>query len=404
MRTSWTVPDPLLLVGLVVFALQAAAIVALLVERRGRRRAEAQNHALLSSMAADLALVTREGVIETCNDNWSRASESDNPFTTTTVGQRWIQRSLRPPPDNLPDLFKIQEALDEVLGGREMERIVEYAWSANGQRRWSHLRLRRMERAEGGAVVTHVDITARKRTEGEVQRTLHELAHLNMRAGMGELVSAVTHEVNQPLTASLGNAQALKRMLATGLMQEDLVTILDDIIDANRRAADVIGRIRTLMRKDAFDMRPVDFNSIVTDVVRVLTPSAVNEGILLVADLDPDLPRLPGDQVQLRQVVMNLVLNAVQATRNQTGLTPLVHVATATQRGLVTLVVEDAGAGIGEDALPHLFEPYFTTKQEGLGMGLSISRSIVESHSGWIDVANLPKGGARFSVTLPVPT
>jgi C4-dicarboxylate-specific signal transduction histidine kinase len=284
MGPSWTVPDPLLLAGLVVFALQAAAIVALLVERRLRRRAE----------------------------------------------------------------------------------------------------------------------SARKRADAEVQRTLHELAHMNMRAGMGEIVSAVTHEVNQPLTASLGNAQALKRMLATGLVQEDLVSILDDIIDANRRAADVMGRIRTLMRKEAFDLHPIDVNSIVTDVVRVLTPAASNEGILLVADLDPDLPRLPGDEVQLRQVVMNLVLNAVQATRSQPGVPPLVRVATGTQRGRVVLIVEDAGAGIGEDALPHLFEPYFTTKQEGLGVGLSISRSIVESHGGWIDVANLAKGGARFSVTLPV--
>lgn len=284
MGSSWAVPDPLLLAGLIVFALQAAAIVALLVERRLRRRAE----------------------------------------------------------------------------------------------------------------------SARKRTDGEVQRTLHELAHMNMRAGMGEIVSAVTHEVNQPLTASLGNAQALKRMLATGLVQEDLVSILDDIIDANRRAADVMGRIRTLMRKEAFDLHPIDFNSIVTNVVRVLTPAAANEGILLVADLDPDLPRLPGDEVQLRQVVMNLVLNAVQATRSQPGVPPLVRVATGTQRGRVMLIVEDAGAGVGEDALPHLFEPYFTTKQEGLGVGLSISRSIVESHGGSIEVANLAKGGARFSVTLPV--
>jgi C4-dicarboxylate-specific signal transduction histidine kinase len=401
MGTSWAVPDPLFAVGVVVFGLQAAAIIALLVERRLRRRAEAQNRAVLSSMAADLALVTRQGLIETCNDNWARAADTRNPFTTAKVGESWIQASGHPPQENLPDLHKIQDALDAVLSGREPERIIEYTWLANGQRKWSHLRVRRLERVEGGAVVAHVDITARKRTEGEVQRTLHELAHMNMRAGMGEIVSAVTHEVNQPLTASLGNAQALKRMLATGLVQQDLVSILDDIIDANRRAADVIGRIRTLMRKDEFDMRPIDFNAIVSDVVRVLNPSASNDGIVLVADLDPDLPRLPGDRVQLRQVVMNLVLNAVQATRGQAHLPPVVRVATAAQRGRVSLIVEDAGSGVGEDALPHLFEPYFTTKEEGLGVGLSISRSIVESHGGRIEVANLPKGGARFSVSLP---
>jgi two-component system sensor kinase FixL len=224
-----------------------------------------------------------------------------------------------------------------------------------------------------------------------------------MRAGMGELVSVVTHEINQPLTASLGNAQALRRMLASKQLPEgsEFLPIVEDIIDANRRAADVINRIRTVMRKEEFEMQPLDFNAIVADIVRMLNPAAANEGIVMTADLDPDLPAIPGDRVQLRQVAMNLIVNAVQATRSKGGEPPIVRVKTSVRNSDVALMVEDGGDGVPEDA-SRLFEPYFTTKREGLGVGLSITRSIVESHGGTIEVANLPEGGARFSVILPV--
>jgi C4-dicarboxylate-specific signal transduction histidine kinase len=394
--------DSLLLAGVIVFALQAGIIAALLVERRLRRRAESQNRAILSSMAADLALVTRSGVVETCNDNWARSVGSQNPFMSAAVGRPWIPAAQDVPAENQGDLMRLRQALDEVLGGRDDEQIVEYAWQTGSQRRWSHVRLRRLERAGGGAVVAHVDITPRKRMEAENQNTLHELAHMNMRAGMGELVSVVTHEINQPLTASLGNAQALRRMLSNATPSNaDLMPIIEDIIDANRRAADVIGRIRTVMRKEEFEMQPLDFNAIVAEIIRMLNPSAAHEGIVMAADLDPALPQIPGDRVQLRQVAMNLIVNAVQATRSRGGAPPIVRVKTSVHNGGVALMVEDAGDGVPDDALSRLFEPYFTTKQEGLGVGLSITRSIVESHGGSIEVANLPEGGARFSVILP---
>ena len=126
------------------------------------------------------------------------------------------------------------------------------------------------------------------------------------------------------------------------------------------------------------------------DVVQVLNSSAANEGVLLVADLDPDLPAINADRVQLRQVAMNLVLNAVQATRGGPVHPPVVRIATAGANSEVSITVDDAGPGIAADAMPRLFEPYFTTKANGLGMGLSISRSIVESHGGSIAAANIP--------------
>jgi two-component system, LuxR family, sensor kinase FixL len=289
-----------------------------------------------------------------------------------------------------------------VLSGREAERNLECDWRSGGERRSSHLRLCRLERRAGGAVVAHRDVTASKRLEIEAQRALHELAHMNMRAGMGELVSAVTHELTQPLTASLGNAQTLKRMLADPrVAREDLAPLVDDIAAANRNATHVIERARQLLRKEPFDLRPVDLNAIVMDVIQILNASAVDEGVLLVADLDPDLPAILADRVQLRQVAMNLVLNAVQATRSHALQPPVVRIATFASENYVSVTVDDEGPGIPSEVLPRLFEPYFTTKVNGLGVGLSISRSIVESHGGSIAASNVPRGGARFTVILP---
>lgn len=260
---------------------------------------------------------------------------------------------------------------------------------------------RRQRQAEAD---TRGIITALKQSEATAQSALHELAHTNMRAVMEELVSTITHEVAQCLTASFGNAQALKRMLATGRPPDsDLATIVGDIIEANRQATDVIERIRSVMRKEDFDMRPLDLNAIVTDVVQVLYSPAAGQGVLLVADLEPDLPAISGDRVQLRQVVTNLVLNGIQATNKHGGGRSIVRVATAAESDTVSVSVDDAGPGVTDEALPRLFEPYFTTKSDGLGVGLSISRSIVQSHGGSIGVTNLPEGGARFHVRLPRP-
>jgi C4-dicarboxylate-specific signal transduction histidine kinase len=258
---------------------------------------------------------------------------------------------------------------------------------------------RRRRRAEAD---TRGAITALKQSEANAQTALHELAHTNMRAVMGELVSNITHEVAQCLTASFGNAQALRRVLASGRpSDQDLAAIVSDIIDANRQATEVIERVRSVMRKEDFDMRSLDLNAIVMDVVQVLSSSAASHGVFLVTDLDPDLPAISGDRVQLRQVAMNLVLNGIQATEAQAGRQPIVRVATAAQSDSVAVFVDDAGPGVAQEALPRLFEPYFTTKEGGLGVGLSISRSIVQSHGGSIRVVNLPNGGARFHVTLP---
>src|SRR5688572_2678196 len=384
----------------VLAVVMAAVVVWLLVEQRWRKRSEAESQAILSSAFADIAIVGPTGTVERCNDNWVRAAATSDPFVSAGIGEPWM-RSV--PASNEEDLAHIRDAFDGVLSGRTVEELIEYRWRKDTEWRWAQLRLLRIGPAIPRVVVAHLDITARKRTEGEAHAALQELAHMNMRAGMGGVVAAVTHELTQSLTASLSNAQALRRMLAQpGVTYEDVPPIVDDIRDANRQASDILDRIRSLMRKEAFDIRPLDLNALVMDVVHVLYSSAANDGVLLVADLAPRLPSITGDQVQVRQVAMNLILNAVQATRGHQVGSPLVRVSTSHEGSGVLLIVDDSGPGVTEEALPRLFEPYYTTKKDGLGVGLSISRSIVQSHGGSIEVANLPQGGARFVVHFPV--
>jgi signal transduction histidine kinase len=388
-------------IGLAAVAALALVVAAWLVERRRRHDAETQNRAILSSVFADVAIVRGDEVVEACNDNWLRARASGNPFTAAAPGERWLAADFETA-EQRDTLRRIRESLAAVVERRDPERNLEYGWTRGPDRQWSELRIRPLHRPQGGAVVAHLDVTGRKRIEADTRHALHELAHMNVRAEMGELVSTISHELRQALTASLANAQALKRMVASGRLEgEDLTAIVDDISSANRHASEVIGRILTMMRKEAVEMQPLDLNAIVRDVVQTLSSSASNDGVLLVADLDPDLPSISGDRVQLRQVAMNLVTNAVQATRLHTGGLPVVRVGTVANKGTASLIVEDAGAGVPSDVLKRLFEPYFTTKAEGLGVGLTISRSIVESHGGSIAVVNLPHGGARFSVEFP---
>jgi C4-dicarboxylate-specific signal transduction histidine kinase len=389
------------LVILAVLAVQATIIGMLLIERRVRRRVEVQNHAVLASMSADLAVIDRRGVVENNNDGWARAAAAaENPFVSSRRGQPWLKLDGLPPGEPV-EMARVRDALRAVLERREEEHVVEYAWLANGEGRWSHLRVRRLL-GSAGAVVTHIDITARKHAEIEVQRSLHELAHVNMRSGMGEVLASVAHEVSQPLTSSLTNAQALKRLIAADRAEpQEINWILDDIIESDRRAIDVLDGIRRMLRKEAFDLQPLNLNAVVGDVVRLLTASAANDGVLLVADFQPALPPVRGDRVQLQQVAMNLINNAVQAARGHAVQAPVVRVATVRDNGHVAMLVDDTGAGVDQSDLPRLFEPFFSTKRDGLGVGLSISRSIVEMHGGHIEVTNLARGGARFAVTIP---
>jgi two-component system, LuxR family, sensor kinase FixL len=249
-----------------------------------------------------------------------------------------------------------------------------------------------------------LDITARKQAELDAQRDRAELSHLSRVALMGEMSASIAHELNQPLAGILSNAAAGQRFIDRGDVNlREIREMFGDIIADGRRASDVVRGIRGMVKKEQAERRSVDLNDVVTDALRMASPDAVLRSCQLETSLDANLPAIDGDPVQLQQVLLNLVINAFDAMRDTPPPRRKVVIATQSNgNGTVCTSVRDHGVGISEDMRNRLFDPFFSTKTEGLGMGLAIVRSIIEAHGGTITAENLNDGGARFEFVLPV--
>jgi two-component system sensor kinase FixL len=254
-----------------------------------------------------------------------------------------------------------------------------------------------------GISSTQRDITAHKHAELETERLNQELSHVARVTMMGELTSSLAHELNQPLTAILSNAQAAQRLLGDSQPDlEELREILADIVADDDRAGEIIQRLRTLLRKGELEFRDLDVNALVLDVARLVRSDAIIKSISVTLDLASDLPRVRADRVQLQQVILNLMLNAIDAvmSRPATDRKLLIRTGAGTD-GTVNVAVRDSGPGIPPDKLERIFEPFFTTKASGMGMGLAIARTILHSHGGRLWAENAPGGGVAFTLALP---
>jgi C4-dicarboxylate-specific signal transduction histidine kinase len=260
-----------------------------------------------------------------------------------------------------------------------------------------------LQRPEGGAVIYQQDITAQHHAEMETGRLRQELAHISRVTLMGELTASLAHELNQPLTAIASNAHAGERYLAFPVPRLDEVReILADVAADARRAGEVIHRLRALLKKDATRFRPLDLNEVIREVVALTRTDAIIRHQPITLTLAPDLPPVLGDRVQLQQVLLNLVLNGMDAMAEQAQAARQLTIQTVSEATAVRVGVRDQGPGIPADRLEELFDAFFTTKPNGMGMGLAISRSIVEGHGGRIWAENNPEGGATFWLTVPV--
>jgi signal transduction histidine kinase len=244
----------------------------------------------------------------------------------------------------------------------------------------------------------------RRRMELELQRNREELAHVTRVSTVGELTTSVAHELNQPLGAILSNAEAAEMFLAAERPALDEVRdILADIRKDDQRASDVIRRMRGLLRKQEVAPKSIEINETVEEVLRLLGTDASARKVAVKFERTADLPRVWCDPVYFQQVVLNLVLNGMEAMAGLLEEKRQVVVRTGPgDNGTVKIAVVDSGPGIPTDRLPKLFEPFFTTKKEGMGMGLSIARTIVEAHHGQIWAENNSGIGATFYFTVPV--
>ena len=297
----------------------------------------------------------------------------------------------------------------EVMDTRREHFIPEERLTdAYGRVRWLQTVKRPIVEADGAVrqvLGASTDITQRKRTELELQEQRSELAHVGRISMMGELAASLVHELNQPLTAILSNASAGLRFMAREPVDlQELHDVLEDIVAANNRAADIIHSMRALIKKDEKpEFAALDVAILIADVARLAHGDALQKDVRILLQLDADLPTVRGDRVQLQQVLLNILLNAFDAMRACDANEREVTVRAQSRKdGFVLIAVRDTGPGLDESAIERIFQPFYTTKHDGLGMGLSICRSIINAHGGVLWAENNPERGATFYFTVPV--
>lgn len=256
---------------------------------------------------------------------------------------------------------------------------------------------------QGVLLIGVIDISERKRAQAAERRVQEEFAHAARISMLGELTASIAHEVNQPLAAIATNGSASLRWLNRETPDVERATRLNERIVADaRRAADIIGRIRGMASKDASAHEALSVNVLIDETTAFLQHELQSHDVALETDFARGLPPVRGDRTQLQQVLVNLIINAAQAISGADCATRRIVVSTAAgPDDGVCVVIADSGPGLAPDAAERLFESFYTTKAAGMGMGLSITRSILERHGGAIRAANQPQGGAAFTVTLP---
>jgi PAS domain S-box-containing protein len=305
------------------------------------------------------------------------------------------------------DLEKVLQSARACVRGEAVALEVEHRMiHRDGSLRWLLTRGAPIRGELDSAVKligTCVDVTERKRIEEELRTLRQELTHLTRVGMLVELSGALAHEINQPLAVILSNGQAAQRLLVH--KPPDLAEVQDalgDIVDAAKRAGNVIHGLRDLLGKGDPEFRPVDVNTVVAEVLDLAHSDLIAHQVAVVRQFGSHMSLVRGDRIQLQQVLLNFIMNACEAMAATASDRRVVTVTTATREdGSVEICVSDTGKGISPEVQPQLFEAFATTKKNGLGMGLSICRSIVAAHGGRQWAENRAAGGAAFHVSLP---
>lgn len=359
--------------------------------------------AIFGALHGHVAALDKYGRIIAVNQAWGRfALENGGNPVRMSIGVSYLDVCRDAATRGDRQSGQILDALRMVLaGGTPLQ--VEYSCQTPDGDRWFEMTAEPLRRPEGGALVTHIDITRRRQAEEQAERQREELAHVLRTTTLGELAASLAHEINQPLAAIVANAQATRRLLDTGrASRPGVVDALTDIVDDAKRASQVIRRLRTLFRKEQGARQAVDVNELVEDVVGLLRHDMERQRIVVQCALGREIPRIPGDPVQLQQVLLNLLVNAREAiATTETGPREIAMETARWESAGVTVSVRDTGIGAKEGDLERIFEHFVTSKPDGLGMGLAISRSIVEAHGGRVWATINEERGLTLHLTLP---
>jgi C4-dicarboxylate-specific signal transduction histidine kinase len=249
----------------------------------------------------------------------------------------------------------------------------------------------------------HAESRGRKQTEEALRQAQADLTYANRVSSMGELSASLAHEVKQPIAAAITDANTCLRWLSRDQPDlEEARAAASRIVQDGKRAGDIVNRVHLLFQKDSLQREPLDLNDIIREMMLLLHGEAIRFAVLVRTELATDLPRVMGDRVQLQQVLMNLVTNSIDAMRDVDGTRELTIQSQRGENGQVLISISDTGVGLPPQQAGKIFDAFFTTKTQGTGMGLRISRSIIESHGGRLWAADHSPRGATFHFTLPL--
>ena len=341
-----------------------------------------------------------DGAVDFVNRRWLEFSGFS---LDQALGWGWVD-ALHP-----EDRFRMIDAWRAAIAsGNDMEEEARMR-GADGQYRWLLFRIVPLRNGSGKIVKWYgksMDIEDRRRAEQERERVRQlesDMAHINRVSMMGELAASVAHEVNQPLTGIVSNGSACIRLLAAQSPNvEEALDGLRDIVRDGKRAGEVIARIRAMTKRAATPRGELDLNDVIREVLVLVRDEAKKRSVSIQTEFAETLASVMGDRVQLQQVVLNLVMNAMDAMSTVSGRPRELVIHTRNMDGgQVQVTVEDSGVGLDPDKMSKIFEPFYTTKSSGMGMGLSICRSIVQSHGGLLWATANDGPGTRFHFSLP---
>ena len=378
-------------------------LLAAVIEERGIGAMTLREREARISLAAESANLAFWSLNFERKESWM----SDNGRAIFNFGpEERLSRELFLSRVHPEDRNAVDEAIERARSSSRTFEIEYRLLRPDGETRWLISRGRYGHNDRGGVselIGVAIDITAQVKANLELRLQREEMARMSRVSSMGELTASLAHELNQPLTAIAANAAAGRRLLAQGSPEREMFEeLLADVSADARRAGDIIHGIHHYVRKAEGSRRPINLNEIVREVLRLLHSDLLGRGTAVETQFAPNLPSVDADPVQMQQVLLNLFMNSLEAMQSTLAGNRRIVVSTKCEANSSILVsVRDYGSGLPKEDLDKVFTHFYSTKPNGMGMGLTIVRSIVEAHGGKLSADNADEG-ARFFFTLPV--